>query len=110
MFYVYILHSEKNGQLYTGFTNDLKARLSKHQNGFVRTTKHRRPLNLIYYEAYLFESDAKRREKYLKGGNGKEDLRIEAPRSKLWGIFGVEYDFILSSLANPAASCEECAR
>ncbi len=35
---------------------------------------------------------------------------IEAPRSKLRGIFSVEDDFILSSLANPAASCEERAR
>ncbi len=77
MFYVYILHSEKDGQLYTGFTDNLKTRVKKHNDGFVRATKHRRPLNLIYYEAYLYESDAKRREKYLKGGNGKENLKIQ---------------------------------
>jgi putative endonuclease len=77
MFYVYILHSKKDGQLYTGFANNLKIRIKKHNDGFVRATKHRRPLYLIYYEAYLYESDAKRREKYLKGGNGKENLKIQ---------------------------------
>ncbi len=77
MFYVYVLHSEKDGQLYTGFTDNLKSRIGKHENGLVRATKHRRPLKLIYYEAYLLESDAKRREKYLKGGNGGKSLRIQ---------------------------------
>ena len=77
MFYVYVLHSEKDGQLYTDFTDNLKSRIGKHENGLVRATKHRRPLKLIYYEAYLLESDAKRREKYLKGGNGKKSLRIQ---------------------------------
>tara|TARA_B100000959_G_scaffold282841_1_gene350212 strand:- start:276 stop:557 length:282 start_codon:yes stop_codon:yes gene_type:complete len=77
MFYVYILHSENDGQLYTGFTDNLKTRVKKHKDGFVKATKHRRPLSLIYYESYIDESDAKRREKYLKGGNGKEDLRIQ---------------------------------
>ena len=74
MFYVYILHSEKDGQLYTGYTPDLKSRKKSHDSGFVKATKYRRPLILIHYEAYLFESDAKRRELYLKGGNGKKDI------------------------------------
>ena len=77
MFYVYLLHSEKDGLLYTGFTDDLRNRIKKHESGFVRSTKLRRPLKLIYYEAYILESDAKRREKYLKGGNGKESLRTQ---------------------------------
>ncbi|MEI6494458.1 MAG: GIY-YIG nuclease family protein [bacterium] len=48
MFYVYILHSEKAGQLYTGFTPDLKARVDKHKKGYVKATSYRRPLKLIY--------------------------------------------------------------
>lgn len=74
MFYVYILHSKKDGKLYTGFTLDLKTRYQKHQNGFVKATQYRQPLKLIYYEAFLFETDAKRREMFLKGGNGKKDI------------------------------------
>jgi putative endonuclease len=76
MFYVYILHSLKDGRLYTGYTADLKSRFSAHSQGFVVSTKNRRPLKLIHYEAFIFESDAKQRESYLKGGNGKKELEI----------------------------------
>ena len=77
MFYVYILHSQKDGKLYIGYTDDLRKRIGKHQKGFVAATKHRRPLELIYYEAYKEESDAEQREKYLKGGNGRSLLKIQ---------------------------------
>ena len=77
MFYIYILFSEKDRQLYTGFSSDLKARFEKHSKGLVISTKDRRPLKLIYYEAYLKEIDARRREKYLKGGRGKSELKIQ---------------------------------
>lgn len=77
MFYIYILFSQLDKQLYTGFTDDLKARVAKHNNGFVKATKNRRPVKLIYYESYEDELDARRREKYLKGGNGKETLKIQ---------------------------------
>lgn len=75
MYYTYILHCS-NGELYTGFTDNLKKRYKKHQNGYVNATKNRRPLKLIYYECFFNQSDAKRREKYLKGGNGKKELKI----------------------------------
>lgn len=77
MYYVYILFSEKDKQLYTEFSDDLRARFTKHEKGFVKATKHRRPLKLIYYEAYENEFDARRREVYLKGGNGKSTLKIQ---------------------------------
>ncbi|MEK7502800.1 MAG: GIY-YIG nuclease family protein [Patescibacteria group bacterium] len=77
MYCVYILFSEVDSQLYTGFTDNLKSRFKAHTNGFVKATKHRRPLKLIYYEAYTKEFDARRREKYLKGGNGRDQLKIQ---------------------------------
>lgn len=77
MYYVYILFSEKDRQLYTGFTPNLKARFQKHVDGFVKATKHRRPLKLIFYETYEDELDARRREKNLKGGKGKSELKIQ---------------------------------
>lgn len=77
MFYAYILLSQKDGKLYTGFTPDLKTRIKKHQDGFVRATKHRLPVKLIYYEAYESEEDARKRETYLKGGKGKGELKIQ---------------------------------
>lgn len=81
MYYVYILFSEKDNQLYTGFTPNLRSRFKAHTNGFVKATKHRRPLKLIYYEAFSEELDARRREKYLKGGNGKKILKVQLKES-----------------------------
>ncbi len=77
MYYVYILFSKKYKQLYTGYTPDLKKRIEKHNKGFVKATKHRRPLKLVYYESYSERLDAKRREVYLKGGKGKSELKIQ---------------------------------
>jgi len=77
MFYVYILISLKDRNLYTGYTNDLKSRIIKHNKGYVRATNKRRPLKLIYYEAYLYEREAKQREKYLKGGKGRNELKTQ---------------------------------
>jgi len=49
-----------------GYTRNLKRRIEEHDNGLVQSTKYRRPLRLIYYEACLNEEDALKREKYLK--------------------------------------------
>ncbi len=77
MYYVYILFSEKDGKLYTGFTPDLKERIKKHNSGYVLATKNRRPLKLIYYESYTENLDTKRREQFLKGGKGREELKVQ---------------------------------
>lgn len=73
--YVYILYSEKDGNFYTGRTTTLQKRLSEHRIGINTSTKNRRPLSLIYYEACGHLMDAVRREKYLKTGMGKRYLR-----------------------------------
>jgi putative endonuclease len=75
MFYVYVLLSEKDGLFYTGATADLKARFEEHQAGRVASTKNRLPVKLIYYEACHCQSDAFRREKYLKSGPGKRYVK-----------------------------------
>lgn len=66
MFYIYILKSKKDNQLYTGSTNDLKKRFKEHNDGKVVSTKARRPFELVYYEAYKAEKDARHRESNLK--------------------------------------------
>jgi putative endonuclease len=75
MFYVYVLRSEKDCKLYTGFTDDLNRRLKEHDRGEVRATKYRRPLELLYYEACQSEYDALNREKYLKSTYGGRYLK-----------------------------------
>lgn len=74
-YYVYVLLSEKDGQLYTGYTYDLRERLKLHAEGKVESTKNRLPIKLIYFEGCLNQQDATRREKYLKSGSGKIYLR-----------------------------------
>ena len=75
MYYTYVLHSSKDSQFYVGFTKDLKLRFEQHKKGLVESTKDRRPLNLIYYEACLDQKDTVRREKYLKTYLGKMFLK-----------------------------------
>ena len=75
MFYVYLLESEKNEELYTGFTNDLAKRVKEHNQGLNFSTKSARPLKCIYYEACTNEQDARRRETYLKTTQGKRLIK-----------------------------------
>ena len=56
-------------------TADLKRKVSEHKLGKVISTKNKRPVKLIHYEAYLLKEDAMRREKYLKTTYGKRDLK-----------------------------------
>ena len=74
MYYVYILLLS-NTQLYTGYTSDLKRRLLEHQHGKSEFTSQHLPVRLIHYEAYSLESDARRRERFLKTTEGKRLLR-----------------------------------
>ena len=76
MFYVYVIQSDMDQTLYYGFTHDLKKRILEHNTGSLsQYTKGKKPWKLIYYEAYINESDAREREKFIKSGRGREVLR-----------------------------------
>lgn len=81
MYYVYVLISQKDRKLYIGSTPNIRSRIAKHNNGYVKATKNRRPLKLIYFEGYEQTEDAKKREVYLKGGKGHEELKIQLKRT-----------------------------
>ena len=70
-----MLKSEIDNNWYTGYTSNLRNRLQMHNEGNVESTRHRRPLTLIYFEGCLNQQDATHREKYLKSGNGKIYLK-----------------------------------
>jgi putative endonuclease len=74
-YYVYALRSLKDNLFYVGFTKDLKARLEAHNRGLVNSTKHRAPFELVYWEGCLNQTDATRREKYLKSAWGKRYIK-----------------------------------
>ena len=80
MYYVYILESMKDKYFYTGFTDDIDNRIKKHKRGYVETTKLRRPLELVYYEACINKKDALQREMYLKTAWGKRYIKNRIKR------------------------------
>lgn len=75
MHFLYVLHSLKDGNFYTGITADLERRINEHEAGKNISTSYRRPLKLIYYEAYELKEDAEAREKYLKTSMGRRVIR-----------------------------------
>jgi len=73
--YVYVLRSLKDGLFYVGFTKNLRARLELHNKGLVPSTKARIPLDLVYWEGCVNQTDATQREKYLKTAWGKRFIK-----------------------------------
>lgn len=74
MYYTYVLLSKKDNKHYIGYTCDLKKRLKEHLLGKVESTKNRRPLELVYYEAYKEKDLAMRQELLYKTGQGRRIL------------------------------------
>ncbi|MFY9462003.1 MAG: GIY-YIG nuclease family protein [Candidatus Sungiibacteriota bacterium] len=82
MWYVYILRSKRDGMLYTGYTENLEQRLREHNNGWVSSTAKRKPLVLIRSEEYSSKETASVREKFLKSGRGRKQLKILLARGE----------------------------
>ncbi len=62
MFYfVYILESIKGKTLYLGYTTSINKRLREHISGLNFSTKSFRPWQIIHFEGYRNQEDAKRR-------------------------------------------------
>jgi predicted GIY-YIG superfamily endonuclease len=71
MKYVYILESHDSEHFYVGITDDLRARLAKHNAGEVAHTSKYRPWRLKTYVAFSDETQAIAFEKYLKSASGR---------------------------------------
>ncbi|OGU36508.1 MAG: hypothetical protein A2068_07060 [Ignavibacteria bacterium GWB2_35_6b] len=74
MFTVYVLKSLKDEKRYIGFTSDLERRLSEHNLGKVKSTKNRKPFELIYTENFSTKPGAAEREKFFKTHKGRDFL------------------------------------
>ena len=62
-----------DGSLYTGWTNDLEKRVRSHNEGKgARYTKSRRPVELVWHEAFPTKEEAMRREYEVKQLTRKE--------------------------------------
>ncbi len=77
MWYFYVLRSTNDEQyFYKGSTNDLHRRLEHHNSGKVFSSAPKRPYELVYYEAYLYEFAARIRESSVKkNGNVSTSLQ-----------------------------------
>ena len=65
---VYILHNKETGAYYIGSTQNVEARLERHNRGYERATKSGAPnWVLAYQEEYATRSEAFRRERQVKG-------------------------------------------
>jgi putative endonuclease len=86
--HVYFLLSLKDGNYYIGCTSrQTHERLREHNNGQVTSTKHRRPLKLVYFETFGNRQEAFKREWYLKHPAGYQDkLRIIQSVSQNLGL------------------------
>lgn len=75
MYFVYILKSLKDGNYYTGLTQNLEKRLDNHNSGRTQSTRNRKPFKLIYFEKHDNLKEARSREKFLKSYKGVPEKR-----------------------------------
>jgi putative endonuclease len=75
MFYVYVIVSISRSYIYVGMTNNPDRRIAEHNTGKERTTKPYAPFKNLLIESFSSRIDARKREKYLKSGIGKEWLK-----------------------------------
>ena len=79
--YTYILRCA-DGTLYTGWTNDLEKRLAAHNAGTAaKYTRPRRPVPLVYQEAFPTKEEAMRRERQIKRLTRAEKLALIQSRT-----------------------------
>ncbi|MFA7298113.1 MAG: GIY-YIG nuclease family protein [Candidatus Absconditabacterales bacterium] len=62
----------KNGKHYIGSTNNVERRFNEHQRGKVASTKHNRPLQLLFYKRFITKEEAHTKELWLKKQKSKK--------------------------------------
>ncbi len=76
MNYTYIVRC-KDDTLYCGWTNNLEKRIANHNAGTgAKYTKHRRPVELVYFETHDTKEEAMRREYAIKQMNRQQKLKL----------------------------------
>ncbi len=75
MWYVYIIHSLKDGFIYRGMSENVSSRVKDHNRGKVKSTKAHCPFELVYEEKMESRQEARKREKYLKSAAGRKFIQ-----------------------------------
>jgi len=74
MMFVYIIRSLSHHTRYIGVTQDIEKRLREHNTGRCRYTKGRMPWEVAYVEGKDTLGEARKREIFLKSGQGRKWL------------------------------------
>lgn len=74
-YHVYAIKSLKDGRIYVGITKNIEKRLKQHNQGETKSTKFWKPWKLIYSKYIGSRKEARKEEKKLKSGYGKEFLK-----------------------------------
>ncbi len=81
-YFVYVIRSLKVGRFYVGQTTNVPERLKEHNRGIVRSTKSRRPWQVIHTEEFHTRREAIKREYFLKSPSGWQDLKSIKERGR----------------------------
>lgn len=81
MHYIYALYNPTSDKIYVGETSDMQRRLAEHneKRGNHYTAKIPGEWVLIYNESVATRSEALKREKQLKSGNGRAFIKTHIP-------------------------------
>ena len=74
-YFIYILLSLKDNNIYIGMTNNLTRRIKEHNKEYNKSTKSRAPFVLIHYEKFNNRIEARQKEKWFKSGIGREFIK-----------------------------------
>ena len=72
---MYAMRSSKDSRIYVGMSEDPEKRLIQHNKGETSSTKYWRPWKIIYTKFVGSRLEARKEEKRLKSGSGKEFLK-----------------------------------
>ncbi len=76
MYYVYVIRSEARKYTYTGISDNVERRVFQHNSGRNKTTRPYAPFEIVFIEEYPDRDGARKREKYLKSGIGREFVKL----------------------------------
>lgn len=74
MIYVYVIKSKQKKFRYVGISNDVDRRIKEHNLGKNLSTSYYAPFDLKLKEKYSDYVDARKREIFLKSGQGRKFL------------------------------------
>lgn len=74
-YFTYVIYSESHNRFYKGMTQNIEKRLKEHNSGKTSSTKFYAPWRLIYFEEFSNRDDARKKEKFLKSGQGRDFIK-----------------------------------